>query len=358
MPPPFLLLITQDVLLATLYGEALSQLGFTVHGFLHPAEAFERLASTRPTAILLDLTPVSLDDSLGYQHLKAQALSQSVPLIGLPTPLEQLARNARLEGILANSTFTPNFQSLRDSLRQFAQDSQKPKPADSSARCLSEISHRIQEMRTSLLAASGASDLAEPLSRLFQQMHHLTLLAGMLDCPAGLQMASAICHLVFDLAQAPAHGRPLLRSVGEAIDLLQTLLCSPQTDGAPPPKAGSVLVVEDDPNASQLICAALELVALSPIPVLTAEDGLRVVGKRPFDLIFLDIGLPSMSGFEFCAALRALPNHQKTPVIFLTGLTGFQNRIQSNLSGGNDFIGKPFNLHELGVKALLWILRH
>jgi len=43
------------------------------------------------------------------------------------------------------------------------------------------------------------------------------------------------------------------------------------------------------------------------------------------------------------------------PIVFLTGMTNFQNRAQSSLSGGNDFIGKPFHPLELGLKALLWI---
>jgi hypothetical protein len=38
-------------------------------------------------------------------------------------------------------------------------------------------------------------------------------------------------------------------------------------------------------------------------------------------------------------------------------MTTFQNRAQSSLSGGNDFIGKPFHILELGVKALIWLFR-
>ena len=52
-----------------------------------------------------------------------------------------------------------------------------------------------------------------------------------------------------------------------------------------------------------------------------------------------------------------MPIHGRTPIVFLTGLTTIENRVQSSLSGGNDFIGKPFNLHELSVKALTLILK-
>ena len=74
-------------------------------------------------------------------------------------------------------------------------------------------------------------------------------------------------------------------------------------------------------------------------------------------LIFLDIGLPDMNGFELCTRVRAIARHEKTPIVFVTGMTTFQNRVQSSLSGGNDFIGKPFNVAELGLKALIWVFK-
>jgi two-component system copper resistance phosphate regulon response regulator CusR len=55
--------------------------------------------------------------------------------------------------------------------------------------------------------------------------------------------------------------------------------------------------------------------------------------------------------------MRALPQHKKTPVIFVTSLSDFDNRASSMMSGGNDFIGKPFLFIELTVKALIHVLR-
>jgi DNA-binding response OmpR family regulator len=64
-----------------------------------------------------------------------------------------------------------------------------------------------------------------------------------------------------------------------------------------------------------------------------------------------------MDGFELCKNIRQIPALARTPIVFLTGLTTIENRVQSSLSGGNDFIGKPFNLHELSVKALTLVLK-
>ena len=79
--------------------------------------------------------------------------------------------------------------------------------------------------------------------------------------------------------------------------------------------------------------------------------------KTPYDVIFLDVQMPGMTGFELCTKLRAMPLHAKTPVVFVTAMTDFQSRARSTLSGGNDLIGKPFLLMELAVKALSYVLR-
>jgi DNA-binding response OmpR family regulator len=84
---------------------------------------------------------------------------------------------------------------------------------------------------------------------------------------------------------------------------------------------------------------------------------LSVLGDNRFDLIFLDVNLPQGSGFDLCTQVRQLEDHRRTPVVFLTGMNNFKSRAQGSLSGGNDFIGKPFNLLELGVKALMWIFK-
>jgi PleD family two-component response regulator len=52
--------------------------------------------------------------------------------------------------------------------------------------------------------------------------------------------------------------------------------------------------------------------------------------------------MPGMNGFELCAKLRALPDYKATPVIFVTSLNDFESRANSTMSGGNDFIAKPF----------------
>jgi DNA-binding response OmpR family regulator len=49
--------------------------------------------------------------------------------------------------------------------------------------------------------------------------------------------------------------------------------------------------------------------------------------------------------------------YKKTPVVFVTSLNDFESRANSTMSGGNDFIGKPFLFLELAVKALIYVMR-
>ena len=148
-----------------------------------------------------------------------------------------------------------------------------------------------------------------------------------------------------------------LRTVGQAIDFCSVLLEEARQREIQDPTQAQVLIVDDEDGARKIIMAAMGLVNLKSMASETPNSGLAALRMQRFDLIFLDIGLPEMNGFELCTRVRAIALHQKTPIVFVTGMTTFQNRVQSSLSGGNDFIGKPFNIPELGVKALIWVFK-
>ena len=84
---------------------------------------------------------------------------------------------------------------------------------------------------------------------------------------------------------------------------------------------------------------------------------LALLESQAFDLIFLDVNMPVLSGFEVCEKLRKLPRCKDTPVIFVTLHGDFQSRAQGVLSGSNGFIAKPISPLELIVKALVFLQR-
>lgn len=70
--------------------------------------------------------------------------------------------------------------------------------------------------------------------------------------------------------------------------------------------------------------------------------------SKSFDLAVLDIGLPDVSGYEICAAIKET---QKCPVIFLTSMDKPENELMGFAVGGDDFIRKPFNSAVLLARA-------
>ena len=118
-----------------------------------------------------------------------------------------------------------------------------------------------------------------------------------------------------------------------------------------------ILVVDDEAFSRRAITQALEKAKLRSTVVEDPNAGYHLLAEGAFDLIFLDVDMPGMNGYELCTRLRALPRHKTTPVVFVTGLNDFEARASSMMSGGNDFIAKPFHLMELAVKAIVHILR-
>jgi len=147
-----------------------------------------------------------------------------------------------------------------------------------------------------------------------------------------------------------------LRTVAATIDFLAILF----TKAASTEKAfapAEVLVVDDEAISRRAITYALDKANLKSMAVEDPLKALDLLTQKKFDLVFLDVDMPNMTGFELCSKLRTLPAYAKTPVVFVTGLNDLENRANSSMSGGNDFIAKPFLFIELTVKALTHVLR-
>ena len=115
--------------------------------------------------------------------------------------------------------------------------------------------------------------------------------------------------------------------------------------------------MDDEAISRRAVIYALEKASLKCVSVEEPAAALTMLSENRFDLVFLDVDMPGMNGFELCAKLRTLRGHAKTPVVFVTGLTDFESRARSTLSGGNDLIAKPFLFMELAVKALTYVLK-
>jgi two-component system KDP operon response regulator KdpE len=84
----------------------------------------------------------------------------------------------------------------------------------------------------------------------------------------------------------------------------------------------------------------------------TGEEALALLGKRPPDLVLLDIMLPGMDGFEVCRRIREVSTR---PIIMLTAKGANEDKVKGLRLGADDYITKPFSAQELlaRVEAVL-----
>jgi len=110
----------------------------------------------------------------------------------------------------------------------------------------------------------------------------------------------------------------------------------------------SVLVVDDDPFIRKLIATTLEDVA--GFELTEAGDGFEAVvvaGRENPQVVFLDIDMPRMDGFEACRRLRAAPGTAEATIVMLTAASGGSAERQAEDAGADLFLTKPFSPLEL-----------
>lgn len=114
-----------------------------------------------------------------------------------------------------------------------------------------------------------------------------------------------------------------------------------------------LLVVEDEHRVAQAIKEGLEQESYAVDVEFDGEDGLNAAIADEYDLIILDVMLPSMNGLEVCRRLRETGNH--TPVLMLTAKDQDRDVVSGLNKGADDYLVKPFSFEILlaRVRALL-----
>ncbi len=111
---------------------------------------------------------------------------------------------------------------------------------------------------------------------------------------------------------------------------------------------GSEILVVDD--SSTIRRSAEIFLSQAGHPVVLAADGFAalsiVVERRPL-LIFCDILMPRLDGFQTCALIRASPASAHTPVVMLSSRDGLFDRARGLLAGATDYLTKPFTKESL-----------
>ena len=205
-------------------------------------------------------------------------------------------------------------------------------------------------------SADDASRMPHLLD-LYRKIHSLTGSAGIAGFAAVSQLTAAVEVLLKELYEKPKNiNASTMRTVIHSVDFLAELFKSNNPQAEPVVSSG-ILVVDDEILSRRAVTYALEKASLKSMSVEDPLVALRLATENEYDLIFLDVQMPGLDGFELCTKIRALPTNKATPVILVTSLTDFKSRARSSLSGGTDLIAKPFMFIELAVKALTHVLR-
>jgi DNA-binding response OmpR family regulator len=117
----------------------------------------------------------------------------------------------------------------------------------------------------------------------------------------------------------------------------------------------AALLVDDDARLGALVAEYLGQHEVDVTVVSDGERGLQALKRGHFDVVLLDVMLPSIDGLELCRRIRAEPALQQVPVVMLTAKGDDVDKIVGLELGADDYVAKPFNPRELlaRIRAVL-----
>jgi DNA-binding response OmpR family regulator len=359
-----ILLLIEDPLLANFFRDKLDACGFDAVMAGATYDGVNSFREQKADLVLVDPVFSTLDGPEAIHAIRE--LSAQTPISVLSNLPRTLLRSVEKEG--ATNIITASGSPLEPVLKEIESlfgvdvggyDLRIQNPDEFwLASCLNSAPESLKAMRLAAYTFAKTRSNQTLLHDLFHETHHLAERLAVVGLTALQKMAVSIEMLVYDLYEMPEQlNDSTVRTAVQAVDFLGTLLDPAIMVRLTDPTGSAILAVDDEPDALRTIASAMELVGLQTSGAPTAEEALGLLNDVDFKLVFVDIGLPGVNGFDLCKKAREIPRHQKTPMVFLTGMATFQNRALSTLSGGNDFIGKPFNLFELGTKALGWLFK-
>jgi len=392
-----ILIIEDDLIIAAIYRNKMELAGYLVEVALDGEEGLEKLESFKPDLVQLDLMLPKVGGLEIIKRIRKQPDFSSLPIVVVANGYDvEMFREALEAGanqwvsklnsspkvsvdivnqLLGMSEINPMapiqegqvgtsapasdvVQELNDAQLldiDMALPSQiRQQFVRHSPQIQADLRKRLQAIRR----CTSDSERFLFLEELSHPVHFLTGYAGMTGFHRISHLAAAFEVMLQELQNKPKEITPsTLCTVAQAVDSLVVLLEeAPHSHGEFLPSA-LILAVDDEPISRRAISSALAKVNLKAVTVERPDLALKLLVENRFDLVFLDVGMPGMNGFELCRELRRIPANKSTPVVFVTVLSDFEGRATSKVSGGDDLIAKPFLLSELAVKALTCVVR-
>lgn len=105
-----------------------------------------------------------------------------------------------------------------------------------------------------------------------------------------------------------------------------------------------ILIIEDEKNISSFVKMELEFEGYITQVIEDGKQGLDEAINKDYDLILLDLMLPSLNGIEIC---RRLKKEKSTPIIMLSAKGSVMDKVSGLQMGADDYVSKPFAIEEL-----------
>jgi two-component system KDP operon response regulator KdpE len=116
-----------------------------------------------------------------------------------------------------------------------------------------------------------------------------------------------------------------------------------------------ILVVDDEPQFARVLRTALASQGYLPHVAANGVEGMIAARDWQPDLVITDVSMPQMNGIEFCRRLREI---SEVPIIVLSVRTQERTKIEALDAGADDYLTKPFRVHELHARVRVQLRRH
>ena len=292
-----------------------------------------------------------------YEEQRIASIELAAQLASAQDEIKQISANlaeARLQPRSASRKRTPNATALALKACLAKQPQVSGGPVDEKTG-----KKVIAAMRKSL-SDFNSSENHDPchLDELHTQAHTFSERARGYGQVVIHRITAAFAAYIGGLCRTPRRvTAEVSTKIESAISFIAGLLSEHEIERAVHLSDARVYMVDDDPESSEIVSAALDCVGLKLQSSRYASAAIADLSEACYDLIVLDLDLPDLDGFELCSHIRKIPHHANTPIVFLTGYESEGNRDQSFLCGGNEFFGKPFSVQELGLNVLTHIIQ-
>lgn len=108
-----------------------------------------------------------------------------------------------------------------------------------------------------------------------------------------------------------------------------------------------VMVVDDSNTILRTVETILSKIGCSVITAIDGYDALAKIAETKPDLIFIDIMMPRLDGYQTCALVKNNPAYKTTPIVMLSSKDGLFDKAKGRIVGSDQYLTKPFSKDEL-----------